>query len=410
MESTLSSATIDPAVFTSETSRRSVSITIDLSAIRSNLVTARRCSGGSRQFATIKADAYGHGAVAVAHALSPPSADGPMTGSGDGNRLGGETSERINKRIGENPEDSVADGFAVVTVDEALELRQSGIKQPILVLQGPQSADACPEMKRHDLWPVIHDMHQYAWYRRCVEREALHAWLKVDTGMGRLGMSPEQANAVLGASEGIRWFGLLTHFACADEPDNAFTARQIDLFNTVNPSMPLQRSLANSAAVLAWPRARADWARPGIMLYGCNPLDRALPEGLFLRPAMSVSAPIISVKHTRAGAGIGYAQTYHCPEDMPIGYVALGYRDGLPRVLDNSATVTVEGTRCPVVGRVSMDSVAVDLRHSPTATPGTAAQFWGENACIDALARSAGTINYELLTSIRGQREYIMRT
>lgn len=373
------------------------------------MATARRCSGGSRQFATIKADAYGHGAVAVAHALSPQIEGGPATGLSKIKSEGGDASKIENPRFEQNGDASIADGFAVVTVDEALELRQSGIKQPILVLQGPQSADACPEMKHYDLWPVIHDMYQYHWYQRCAQRDALHAWLKVDTGMGRLGMTPEQATTVLAANDGIRWYGLLTHFACADEPDNPFTARQIDLFNTVKPSIPLQRSLANSAGVLAWPRARADWARPGIMLYGCNPLNRSLPEDVILTPAMSVSAPIIAVKHTRAGAGIGYAQTFHCPEDMPIGYVALGYRDGLPRVLDNSATVAVNGTPCPIVGRVSMDSIAIDLRHCPAATPGTAAQFWGADASIDALARSAGTINYELLTSIRGQREYIMR-
>jgi len=230
----------------------------------------------------------------------------------------------------------IADGFAVVSVDEALELRQSGIKQPILVLQGPQSVDACAEMKHHELWPVIHDLHQYSWYRRCAEKEDLHAWLKVDTGMGRLGMTPE-----------------------------------------------------------------------GIMLYGCNPLSGKLPENVTLRPAMSVSAPIISVKQLSAGAGIGYAQSYRCPEDMSIGYVALGYRDGLPRVLDTSATVTVNGTSCPIVGRVSMDSVAIDLRRCPSAVPGTSAEFWGDEASIDSLARAAGTINYELLTSIRGQIRYI---
>lgn len=382
--------------------RRSVSVNIDLSAIQANLAMARQCSGGSRQFATIKADAYGHGAVSVAHALSPATDESRITEAENAKAAVDEspTAESINGS-------HIADGFAVVSVDEALELRQSGIRQPILVLQGPQSIDACAEMKHHELWPVIHDLHQYNWYRGCAEKADLHAWLKVDTGMGRLGMTPEQANAVLAANDGVQWHGLLTHFACADEPDNPFTSQQIELFNTVSACASMQCSLANSAAVLAWPSARADWARPGIMLYGCNPLDRKLPENVTLRPAMSVSAPIISVKQLSAGAGIGYAQTYRCPEDMPIGYVALGYRDGLPRVLDKSATVTVNGASCPIVGRVSMDSVAVDLRHCPSALPGTSAEFWGNEACIDSLARAAGTINYELLTSIRGRRRYI---
>jgi len=164
--------------------------------------------------------------------------------------------------------------------------------------------------------------------------------------------------------------------------------------------------MANSSAVLAWPAARADWARPGIMLYGCNPLDRPLPESVSLVPSMSVAAPLISVKLTPGGSGIGYAQTYHCPEDMPVGYVALGYRDGIPRVLDSTAAVSVGGARCPIIGRVSMDSVALDLRAAPTAKLGDLVEFWGAQAPIDALARAAGTINYELLTSIRGQRLY----
>lgn len=377
---------------TADHSVRSVCIRIDLSAIQANLATARRCSAGSLQFATIKADAYGHGAVAVAHALSPPPSKRQYSEPDVA------TSE---------PGEGFADGFAVVTVDEALELRQSGIRQPVLVLQGPQTSDACAEMKHHGLWPVIHDMQQYEWYQRCAERDSLDAWLKVDSGMGRLGVTPAQATDILAGDDGINWHGLMTHFACADEPDNPFTAHQIDAFNCVEHAQALQRSLANSAAVLAWPDARADWARPGIMLYGCNPLDRELPEGVILQSAMTVMAPLISVKRLSGGTGIGYAQSYHCPEDMPVGYVALGYRDGLPRVLDSSASVAIGGVCCPIIGRVSMDSIAVDLRPCVDAKPGDPVEFWGNIASIDDLARAAGTISYELLTSIRGRREYV---
>ena len=362
---------------------RSVDIHIDLSAIRTNLAMARRCSNGSKLFATIKADAYGHGAVPVARALSTMATDSQLSARQE-----------------------LADGFAVVTVDEALELRQADIHLPILVLQGPQHADAVATMKHHDLWPVIHDLQQYDWYRRSVERGSLNAWLKVDTGMGRLGVRPCEAEKILASKDGVRWHGLLTHFACADEKENRFTVQQIDTFNRVRHKQALQRSMANSSGVLAWPDARCDWARPGIMLYGCNPLDRALPQGVMLRPAMSVTAPLISVKTMSGGSGIGYAQSYQCPEDMPVGYVALGYRDGIPRVLDRHATVNVNGQACPVIGRVSMDSMAVDLRPIPTAAPGDQAEIWGQKASIDALASAAGTINYELLTSIRGTRHY----
>jgi len=371
---------------------RSVTITINLAALRSNLAIARQLSSGSRQFATIKADAYGHGAVAVAHALSPRASSRQYSEPSVATR---------------EPREGIADGFAVVTLDEALELRLSGIEQPVLVLQGPQTQDACAAMLRYDLWPVVHDLEQYEWFRRCPEHSQLNAWLKVDTGMGRLGVQPAEAQTILDSGQGIKWMGLMTHFACADEPDNPFTDKQRACFESIKSPPNMVRSMANSAAVLAWPETRADWARPGIMLYGCNPLDRALPAGASLTPAMTVTAPVISIKQMKSGSGIGYAQSWQCPVDMPVGYVALGYRDGLPRVLDNSACVTVAGKRCPVIGRVSMDSIAIDLRTVPDARLGDLAEFWGASASIDELAKSAGTINYELLTSIRGRRAYV---
>jgi alanine racemase len=379
-------------LFSESDSRRSVSITVDVGALRRNLATARALSGGTRQFATIKADAYGHGAVAVARALSPHTASGQNSGPAEGS---------------DEPAAGLADGFAVVTLEEALELRQSELHQPILVLQGPQTPDAPQTMQRHDLWPVIHDHQQYALFRRHPDRHRLRAWLKVDTGMGRLGFQPDEASAILAAADDIQWMGLMTHFACADEPDNPFTDQQLTAFAGVQHSQPLERSLANSAAILAWPQSRADWARPGIMLYGCNPLDRPLPPEVTLEPVMSVQAPLISVKLLRQGSGVGYAQTWHCPEDMPVGYAAVGYRDGLPRVLDNTACVTVRGHRCPIIGRVSMDSIAIDLRQVPDARLGDMVELWGKDAPIDALAAAAGTISYELLTSIRGRRSYL---
>jgi len=370
-----------------QTSRRALSITIDLAAVRKNLATARKIAAGAKIFATIKADAYGHGAVPVAHALSP-------TYKQDGNR-----STQINRT-------EIADGFAVVSLEEALELRSSGIAQPILVLQGPQSPDACALMHEQNLWPVIHDLEQYEWYRRLNLCQSMNAWLKVDTGMGRLGFSVGGANTILQADHGVNWMGLMTHFACADEADSNYTEQQLSTFNQVKIRQGMLKSLANSAATLVHPNTHKDWIRPGVMLYGCNPLDRELPEGVSLEPAMSVEAPIISVKKLTAGAGVGYAQRWRCPESMLVGYVALGYRDGLPRVLDDTAVVSIDGKLCPIIGRVSMDSFAVDLRGVNNIKLGSRAQLWGRAADIDHLAKAAGTINYELLTSIRGSRQY----
>lgn len=369
--------------------RRSVSITVDLDAIRHNLSMARKLAGRARQFATIKADAYGHGAIPVAHALSKSGIR--RARPGDANLI---------------EDQGFADGFAVVTLSEGLELRESGINDPILILQGPQSEAAAKEMLAHGMWPVIHDWAQYSWFRKLPRRQDFAAWLKVDTGMGRLGMSVIQVNDILQADDGINWMGLMTHFASADETDSDFTLEQYSRFNSVAIKPGMSKSLANSAAVLHWPQTHEDWVRPGIMLYGCNPLDKSLPVCIELRTAMAVEAPLISVKSLEAGAGVGYAQTWHCPENMPVGYVALGYRDGLPRVLDETASVSIQGKRCPIIGRVSMDSIAVDLRSTVGVTVGTMAQFWGPLSSIDALAKAADTISYELLTSIRGKRHY----
>lgn len=369
--------------------RRSVSITVDLDAVRHNLSMARKLAGNTRQFATIKADAYGHGAVPIAHALSK---SGIRRARPDDSRL--------------IEDQGFADGFAVVTLNEALELRESGINDPILILQGPQSESAAQAMLAHDLWPVIHDWGQYSWFRKLSYKQDLAAWLKVDTGMGRLGMSVDQAKSILQSDDGMNWMGLMTHFASADETSNSYTLEQYSRFNSVSIKPGMSKSLANSAGVLHWPQTHEDWVRPGIMLYGCNPLDKSVPDGIELKPAMTVEAPLISVKSLEAGAGVGYAQTWHCPENMPVGYIGLGYRDGLPRVLDETASVSIQGRRCPIIGRVSMDSVAVDLRPAVEASVGTKAQFWGPLTSIDALAKAADTISYELLTSIRGQRTY----
>jgi len=353
------------------------------------MAVAGQLAGKAKRFATIKADAYGHGAVSVAHALSASSrsVSAPDAFASD------------------NPL-SYADGFAVVTLDEALELRQAGIEEPVLVLQGPQTKDALSVMVQNKLWPVIHDMEQHEWFLAHTDVGRAEAWLKVDTGMGRLGVSVEQAQRILSDKTGIRWQGLMTHFASADETANTFTAQQLENFKRVSRPTGMQASLANSAAVLAWPETHGDWVRPGIMLYGCNPLDRDLRPENQLRVVMTVEAPLISCKTLPAGATVGYGRSWACPETMPVGYVGLGYRDGLPRVLNSSAAVTVAGRRCPIVGRVSMDSVAIDLRTVGVQPLGSPVQFWGEQAPIDALASAAGTISYELLTSIIGRRHY----
>lgn len=351
--------------------RRALHIEIDLGAIRHNLSLVKQCTPAQNIFAVLKADAYGHGALKVAHALEQ------------------------------------ADGFAVVTLNEAIELREGAVDKPILVLQGPYSKWECADFVQRGLWPIVHCEEQFQWFNETADIEKLQPWIKIDTGMGRLGFLPDRAQTLLDDSDKLSWFGALTHFAIADEINNPATKLQIERFNALNISASLQKSLANSAGVLAWPDAQADWARPGIMLYGSNPLDVVNASVDQVRPAMRVSAPLIACKHYAADTLIGYAGSYRCPEAMTVGYVAIGYGDGMPRVMDRTATVWIAGQQCPIVGRVSMDSIAVDLRGlEKSVGPGDEVVLWGPEHPVEILAKAAGTIAYELLTSIKGVRHY----
>jgi len=350
----------------SDVRHRAVHIEIDAAALRHNLAEVRRRAGAARLFAVVKADAYGHGALQVAEALSD------------------------------------ADGFAVVTCSEAQALRHAGERRPILVMQGVRDAADVALCRALSLWPAVHHAAQLELFETVGER--VRAWLKVDTGMGRLGVLPDQVPAML-ESAVVDWIGVMSHFACADSPGSAHTVEQIARFDALNAPVGLDRSLGNSAAITAWPDIARQWLRPGLMLYGCNPLDGvALPDGVSLLPVMRVTAPLISIKRLPAGTGIGYAQAWQCPEDMPVGFAAIGYADGLPRVLDERADVMLHGIRCPIVGRVSMDSIAIDLRGVPEAGIGERVVLWGPGQPVERLAASAGTIAYELLTGIRGHR------
>ena len=236
--------------------KRALRVSIDLGAIRHNLDVASARSGGQKIFAVVKADAYGHGAVQVARALDQ------------------------------------ADGFAVVTVQEAVELRDASITQPILVLQGAQTAAECAAFIDYKLWPVVHCMEQVHWFSELASASNLQPWLKVDSGMGRLGFKPADARKLLDGKTMLNWFGALTHFARADEPEELLTQQQVDRFSGLTKHLDINKSMANSAGVLAWPSSRGDWARPGIMLYGSDQVQHADHPDKSLRLAMRVSAPV----------------------------------------------------------------------------------------------------------------------
>ncbi len=351
-------------------SRRTWAV-IDLDALRHNLAKVRAHAPRARIMAAVKADAYGHGAVAVARALD------------------------------------TADALAVATLDEALQLRQAGIGRPLVLLGGVLGADELSVAVQQDLRLVVHDFHQLGLIERSTCAHAAAVWIKLDTGMHRLGFAPEalpELRRRLAALPELRVQGWMTHFACADEMDNPATERQIQTFRKMTAGLPGARSLANSAGVIGWSGAHADWVRPGIMLYGASPLAGRSAESLGLRPVMTLRSRVLSVRELPAGEPVGYGGCWITPERMRIGILAIGYGDGYPRHAPGGTPVMVGGQRTQVVGRVSMDLLAVDLRGCEAVCEGDEAVLWGEGLPADEVAAAADTIAYELFCAVRRRR------
>jgi alanine racemase len=353
---------------------------IDLAALGHNFEQARLQAPDSRVMAVIKANAYGHGLLPVAEALA------------------------------------TADGFAVACVDEAMALRRHGIEQPITVFQGFADDAELAACVDHRLWPVVHDATQLQQLEDYAGTRPPALWLKITTGMNRLGFPSERTAGLVSAlyaMPGIETVRLMTHMACADEGvigdagRTDFTARQIARFAAHTAGLDCERSLANSAALTAWPEARADWVRPGIMLYGASPFlpGRRARALLDLKPVMSLTSRLIAINRVRRGDAIGYGGIWQCPEDMPVGVVSIGYGDGYPRHIDETARVAIRGQSAPVVGRVSMDLVTVDLRAIDAAV-GDEVELWGRHVPVDDIAESADTIAYELLCGVYGRVRY----
>lgn len=342
---------------------------LDLQALSDNLARVRAAAPGRRIFAAVKADGYGHGAATVARVLAPET-----------------------------------DGLAVACLDEAKALRANGIGGPILVLGGVMEAAEVGELEAADVETVVHDDDQLRLlldYRSPARRQPIR--VKVDSGMHRLGFLPEQIPAVwqkIRVAPHLELRGWMTHLACADEADNPATARQVKVFTRAVAGLPGERSLANSAGVLAWPDSHADLVRPGIMLYGASPLIGRGAAALGLSPVMTLTTHLLSVHELPAGAPVGYGATYTCPETMPVGVAAIGYGDGYPRRLPSGTTLLVNGRRAVLIGRVSMDMISIDLRGHAGARPGDPVVLWGQGLPAEEIAEAAGTIAYELFCQL----------
>ncbi|MFK0085892.1 alanine racemase [Pseudomonas sp. BJa5] len=341
---------------------------IDLQALRHNYQLARELSG-AKALAVIKADAYGHGAVRCALAL-----------------------------------EQQADGFAVACIEEALELRAAGIKAPILLLEGIFEASELELIVKHDLWCVVHSL----WQLEAIEQTRMSApitvWLKLDSGMHRVGLHPKDYQAAyqrLLASGKVTRIVLMSHFARADELDSGASNDQVAVFQAARQGLSAEVSLRNSPAVLGWPNIPSDWVRPGIMLYGATPFEVPQAEAARLQPVMTLQSRVISVRELPAGEPVGYGAKFISPRPTRVGVVAMGYADGYPRQAPTGTPVLVAGKRSQLIGRVSMDMLCIDLTDVPEAGVGSPVELWGKNVLASDVALQAGMIPYQIFCNLK---------
>ncbi len=342
---------------------RPIQVRISLEALAANLSRVRGYAPASKVLSVIKANAYGHGLIRAADALAG------------------------------------SEGFALLDLEDAVKLRQMGFEQKIVLLEGCFAIEELQAVSRHDIDIVVHCTDQIAMLEQVDLERPVGVFAKCNTGMNRLGFSPEEFSSALARLESCRNVSdivVMTHFYGADGQEGV--AGQMRVFESIPSNYPA--SLANSAALIRYPDTSREWVRPGIMLYGASPFVDASAASLGLKPAMTLSSRIIAVQRIKAGDGVGYGPIFRAERDMSIGIVACGYGDGYPRHAPNGTPVLVEGRRTATVGRVSMDMLYVDVSEMPDADIGAEVVLWGEGNPVEQVANACGTISYELLCAV----------
>ena len=351
---------------------RPARVIFDPQAVRANLQVVRQQAPGRRIMAIVKADGYGHGVVRMARALAD------------------------------------ADAFGVASIEEAVRLREANITQRIVLLEGPFEAQELAEITVYRLESVVHNHEQVRMFAGHGDYTPL--WVKIDTGMHRLGFAPSDVPAVLAAlAHPARELRLMTHFACAHLRGDPSVVQQLQAFELTAAGSTHERCCANSSAILAWPASHGDWVRPGLMLYGVSPFAQVTAAELGLRPAMTVASALIAVKRVPAGGSVGYGKGFVCPESMDVGVVAFGYADGYPRHAGTGTPLLVNGIRTQVIGEASMDMMAVDLRPLRDPRVGDPVVLWGDGLPVEEVAQAASTIPYELLCRMRMRAHFVER-
>ncbi|MDG1388559.1 MAG: alanine racemase [Halioglobus sp.] len=340
---------------------------LDLAALRHNLAHARQLAPECKVMCVVKANGYGHGALNVARVFAP-----------------------------------MADALAVACIEEAIELRDGGIETPILLLQGVFEAQELIIASQQDFWVMVDNRQHLYWLEQARLPAPVTCWLKIDTGMHRLGVQPEEAaefhQRLSSCENRTGELVTCTHFASADELDKPQTTEQLALFESITADLPGPRSAANSSGLLGWPSSHYDWIRPGYMLYGNSPFTATHPNTDTLRPVMTLCSAVISIRNVASGESVGYAANWTAQRPSRIATVSIGYGDGYPRLAANGTPVLINGQRAPLAGRVSMDMITVDITDLDDVKLGDQVILWGEELPVSEVAAHAGTIGYELTT------------
>ena len=348
---------------------QAATVVINRRALRHNLQRLRELAPASKLVAVVKANAYGHGLLETARTLPD------------------------------------ADAFGVARLEEALRLREGGITQPILLLEGFFNATDLPTIAAQHLHTAVHNIEQLEALETADISEPVTVWMKLDTGMHRRGVLPEDADAFyqrLSQCKNVRQpVNVVSHFARADEPECGATEKQLAIFTAFTDGKPGLRSIAASGGILLWPQSHFDWARPGIILYGVSPLEQK-PWGpdFGMQPVMSLTSSLIAVREHKAGEPVGYGGTWVSERDTRLGVVAMGYGDGYPRAAPSGTPVLVNGREVPIVGRVAMDMVCVDLGPNAQDKTGDEVIMWGDGLPVERIAEITKVSAYELITRL----------
>lgn len=345
---------------------RPTKLIIDPNALEHNLKKVTQLASGRKIIAMVKANAYGCGVSSVIPVL-----------------------------------DGKVDAFGVACLEEALVVRALGGQTNCVIFQGGFSLDELKIIAEHQFVSVLHTPQQLQWLLNNPLSKPIKLWVKVNTGMHRLGFKTHEVHEVMNALQQCPWvdkdIGLMTHLACADEPERIENLQQLALFEKIDTSGFTQRSIANSAAIFSFPQSHADVVRPGIMLYGVSPFPDKTSTDLGLIPVMRFVSAISAIHYNPPFAQVGYGGTWHSDKPSVIGIVAVGYGDGYPRHIAANTPVWIQGKEVPIVGRISMDMLAVDLTHHTDVEVGSPAELWGTHILVERIAQAAGTVGYELL-------------